>query len=228
MRKSIIVLSIVSMAFSAAPAAAAHPGEAMRKVRRAVLSHLFGDVTAEEKDALLAIGREFLEGAKPSFPALRLEARSLHEAVRGIVTEEQRSAAREFFLGLHALSLPEKLGRLREFVRSIDSPEARADLRTFLRGAPEDRMPAGERIARRVAERAVAIAREKAGIGEEQGKEILKAFDSFLEKTRAERTAVAGLAREKLKAAWNVLTPEQKERVKGARRMAVSWLRSGE
>ena len=65
-----------------------------------------------------------------------------------------------------------------------------------------------------IADRLRAVA-DRLGLSEEQRGKIREIHASFAEKFEAQRTARRDLRREELKAMGEVLTPEQREKVKG-------------
>jgi hypothetical protein len=90
----------------------------------------------------------------------------------------------------------------------------------------EERAPAGERIATAAAAKFVAEVAKRAEVPEETSSRVLKAFGDFLDRTTTQRTALRDLAQEQLTAAWAVMTPEQKDRIKGALRIVRGWLQA--
>ena len=73
--------------------------------------------------------------------------------------------------------------------------------------------PALERLRETVAERLQGVA-DRLGLTDEQRGKIREIHAAFAEKYEAQRTARRDLRREELKAMGEVLTPEQREKVK--------------
>jgi Spy/CpxP family protein refolding chaperone len=220
-----LVLAIAATALAGeGPRHREHRGDFLKGGPGFLAKMLLGDATPEEKDALKAIGKEFLEGARPYLPALRAEGMALHEKIRAALSGEEQARVKGVVAKVRGLSVPEKIALAQGFFGPLNTPEMRADVKLFLKGGSDERGPAGERIARAAAARFVGEMAKRAEVGDAAASAVLQAFGEFLDSTRPGRTAVRDLAQEKLAAAWAVLTPEQKGRVKGALQFLRGWL----
>ena len=201
-----------------------HPGGLFGKGPRVLLERFLGDATAEEKESLKSLGKEFMEGASQYLPQMRSEVMSLHEQLRTALTAEEQARVKEVITKIHALSIPEKIGLAQGLIGALNTPDMRSDIRLFFKGSPEERAPAGDRIARAAAAKFVAEMATRAQIADPASTAVLKAFDDFLDKTSTQRIAMRDLAQEKLTSAWAILTPEQKDRIKSALGFVRGWL----
>jgi Spy/CpxP family protein refolding chaperone len=161
--------------------------------------------------------------------AVQSVAERLHAAADRLgLTDEQRRKIREIHAGFRDKFRAQAGGRralLHDELKVIGA-ELTSDQRERVRDFCEDRVvvvgieidpndpDAIAQLRETVAERLRGVA-ERLGLTDEQRSKIREIHASFAEKYEAQRTARRDLRREELKAMDEVLTPEQREKVKG-------------
>ncbi len=217
------ILAALALVLISSPVLA-QPGELLRKLRQAFRERLLPDVTAEEREALKAIRGEFLVEARPTLDALRAEVRAFVGSLKEILSDEQEAKTRELLGRFRDLPLPKKMALLRRLLGSLRGEEMARDAGLFLGGSAEEKVQAGERIARRAAKAMTSFLAKKGAIGESEGEATAKAIDGFLERTRPRREELRKLAEAKLLKAWSTLTDGQRSRLEAAKGLALAWL----
>jgi len=220
-----LIFSAFLLALISAPVLA-QPGELLRNLRESLVARLFPDVGADQKEQLKVIKDEFLTEARPTLRALAVEARGLLGSIQEILSDEQETKTRELIGQLKELPPPWKFKLLHRLSRSLRGEEMARDAGLCLggNGTAEEKVQAADRIARRAAQAVTGFLSARGAFGDQEGTAIAKAFDGFLERTRAQRSDLGKIADEKLRKAWNTLTDGQRSRLELAKGFALGWL----
>jgi Spy/CpxP family protein refolding chaperone len=195
-----------------------------RELVEAELKAIAEELTPEQREK----ARRYIEGRMVRAAVVGSVAERLQEAADKLgLTEEQRGKIREIRTGFRdrfrALA-GERRALLHDELKAIGE-QLTSDQRDRVRNFCEDRVvvvgiefdpndpDAIGQLRETIADRLRAVA-DRLGLTEEQRSKIREAHAAFAEKYEAQRTARRDLRREELKAMGEVLTPEQREKVK--------------
>jgi len=191
-----------------------------------LLQKFFGDVTDEQKAALKGLGLEFLAGVQGDVPTMKDAVKTLITDVHAALTPDEQAQVKGVVAKLHSLSIPEKIGLAQGFIGALNTAAMRADVHAFFKGAPEERTKAGDRVALAATRQFVAEVAKRAEIKSDAPEKVVAAVENFLSSTYEPRMRIRAVAQEKIHAAWTLLTPDQKGRIKGAIDFVRGWLKA--
>ena len=173
--------------------------------------------------------RRYIEGRMVRAAVVQSVAERLQAAADQLgLTDEQRGKIREIHAGFrdkYRALADQRRALLHDELKAIGG-QLTSDQRDRVRDICEDRVvvvgieidpndpDAIAQLRETVAERLRGVA-DRLGLTDEQRGKIREIHASFVEKFEAQRTARRDLRREELKAMGEVLTPEQREKVKG-------------
>jgi Spy/CpxP family protein refolding chaperone len=195
-----------------------------RELVEAELKAIGEGLTPEQREK----ARRYIEGRMAHAAVVQSVAERLRTAADKLgLTDEQRGKIREIYGGFRdrfrALA-DERRALLHDELKAIGG-QLTSDQRDRVRDFCEDRVivvgieidpndpDAVAQLRETVAERLHGVA-DRLGLTDEQRGKIREIHASFAEKYEAQRTARRELRREELKAMGDVLTPEQREKVK--------------
>lgn len=220
-RSFVVSGAVILLALSPAIAQPRHRG-----LGRMLAGRLLSSLSAEQKAQLREIGRDFAVEARKHAPSMREAGRVFAAALESqwdALSEEQRAKGHEFVREMRSAPPHVKLGTAMRMLQHVDLAAVADDIEAWI-GAENaaQRVAAEEKLIWHGAKAVGALLVEELDLTADQMEFLRVSLVSVLDTTRADRTAVHAIAREKLAQAAEVLTDEQLAEIEklGARVLA--------